>query len=409
VSEHVDVLIIGAGLAGLAAANRLHQAQRSFLLVDSGDRVGGRVRTDVVDGYRIDRGFQVVNPYYPELRRLGIVPALDLRPLSPGVSVSMGRRSHRLGNPLRDPRWALSSITAPVGSPMSKARLVLYALHCATAPARELINQDDSDVESALLQAGVSMGLYESVLKPFLTGVFLDSPSRVSRRYGDLVLRSFVRGAPSLPRLGVEVLPLTIAQRLPQDSIRLSTRVVNLAADAVDTSQGKISADAIILATDPRSATALTGMKTPPVMNSCTTYYHAVHNPPVSDPVIAIDGRHRGPIINSIVLTNASPDYAPPGMHLVATTTLSSRATVDEERRVRAQLALLWGVDTRAWDVVTSVEVPDALPAQRPGRPIARLQRLSERLWVAGDHMDTPSQQGALVSGRRAAEEYLGI
>lgn len=407
-SRRHDVVVIGAGLAGLAAAIHLTRAGRDVIVLEAADRVGGRMRTDHVDGYTIDRGFQVINPYYPELRRLDLLPDLDLHPLAAGVQVSMGRRTHLLGDPLRDPAMLLSSALAPVGSPMAKARLALYALHCLKAPVSDLTNQDDSDMQSALMGAGVSASLYQSVLRPFLTGVFLDDPAQVSRRYGDLILRAFLGGTPSLPRRGAQALPEALAARLTAGVIALHTPVSAIGEGWVDSAAGRIEAAAVIVASDPKSSAGLIGRTAAPTMRSCTTYYHAVHAAPTDRPMLMIDGRHRGPIINSVALSNVCADFAPPGMHLMATTTLSSAPSAEEERAVRRQLALLWGVDTRAWQEIAITAVPEALPVQRPGRPIARPQQVHDRVWVAGDHMDTPSQQGALVSGRRAAQAVLG-
>lgn len=408
-TERTEVLIVGAGLAGLAAARHLACAGREVTVLEASDAIGGRMRSQRIDGFLIDRGFQVVNPYYPELRRLGLLEELDLRPLRAGVTVSMGRSIHTLADPLREPATVASSALAPVGSPLAKARLALYALHCARSPAVDLIEQDDSDMESALLSAGISRTLYDAVLRPFLTGVFLDAPSQVSRRYGDLIMRAFVGGTPSLPSDGAAALPRAVARAVPESSVRLNERVIALHDGWAQTTSGRIDADAIILAADPRTAADLAGGQAHPIMKSCTTYYHAVHAAPTESAYLRVDGRDRGPIVNSVVLSLAAPEYAPPGMHLVATTTLSAAPSSEEERAVRAQLALLWGCDTRSWQEIATVAVPDALPAQRPGRPIARPQQVSTRVWVAGDHMDTPSQQGALVSGRRAAQAVLDI
>jgi predicted NAD/FAD-dependent oxidoreductase len=406
-AEKVDVLVIGAGLAGLAAAHHLSMAGREVVVVEASDQAGGRMRTRTIDGYRIDRGFQVVNPAYPELRRLGLIDELRLRPMRAGVTVSMGRATYTLGDPLREPSTLISSAVAPLGSPLAKARLALYALHCVRSPAADLIEQDDSDVESALLGAGVSRMLYRSVLEPFLTGVFLDAPHAVSRRYGDLILRAFVGGTPSLPADGAQALPAALVRRLGPGVLRMNTSVVALSEGRVETSQGTMEADAVVLAADPHAAARLLGVSAP-VMKPCTTYYHAVHRAPSDAGFLRVDGRQRGPVVNSAVLSAVAPEYAPPGMHLVASTTLSAVASAEEERAVRAHLALLWGSDTRQWELIATEAVPEALPVQRPGRPVARPQQVGERMWVAGDHMDTPSQQGALISGRRAARAVLG-
>lgn len=404
--NRADVLVIGAGLAGLGAALELKSAGVDVRVLEASDVVGGRMRTEVVDGFRLDRGFQVINPYYPELRRLGVVDELDFRPLAAGVLTSLREKLWGLGDPRRVPSWLLSSALAPTGTPLEKARLALYALHCHTSDIEDLTFQDDTDFASALAAAGVGGGLYERVLRPFLTGVFLTDPSNVSRRYGDLVLRSFVRGTPSLPALGVGELPKRLAARLG-DAISTGTTVTSVEGTTVHTDQGAWRPNAVILAVDPSSVPDFIDSYPEPHMLSCVTWYHSADRAPTSAKAVAIDGRNRGPIVNSVVLSNVSEHYAPSGKHLISTTTLSQYASAEEERLVRAQLRLIWGVDTSGWELIQGVSVPAALPVQAVGQSVRSVQRVADRIWLAGDHMDTPSQQGALVSGKRAAREVL--
>ena len=201
-SARSEVIVVGAGLAGLCAALRLVEAGVQVEVLEASDEVGGRVRTDVVDGLRLDRGFQLYNPAYPEGRRTLDHVALDLRPYLAGVVVTLNGRQHRLGDPRRQPSWIPASLSAPVGSPLAKARFAALALRATISPPSRLTTQEDTSSQTALSRAAIDGRLLESVLRPFLAGVFGEAELTTSRRFLDLALRSFVRGTPSVPALG---------------------------------------------------------------------------------------------------------------------------------------------------------------------------------------------------------------
>ena len=215
----VDVVIVGAGVAGLAAARTLHEAGLDIAVLEGGSAPGGRIRTDQVDGMLFDRGFQLYNPAYPEGQRVLDYAALDLRPLVAGVIVSLDGTAVRLGDPRRRLGWALGSLTAPLGSPWDKARFAAYAARCAYQNPQRLLTAPDISSAEALEAAGLSGDLLERVLKPFLAGVFLEDELTTSRHFMDLVLRSFVRGTPSLPARGMTAIPEQLAAGLPHPGV----------------------------------------------------------------------------------------------------------------------------------------------------------------------------------------------
>ncbi|MFG2059478.1 NAD(P)/FAD-dependent oxidoreductase [Micromonospora sp. NPDC048930] len=401
-----DVVIVGGGLAGLAVARRLHRAGVPWRLLEAADRLGGRVATDEVDGYLLDRGFQVLNTAYPRLGGLLDLGRLDLGWFTPGVLVRRGDRLDRLVNPLRDPAGAAGTVTAGIGSVRDRLRFAALATGCATLPVGRLLGAPETTSEAALRRAGLSDPFIEELLRPFLSGVLLDRELATSSHVLAVLLRAFARGRIGLPARGMAALPRAIADPLPAELIELDTPVTEVAPARVRTRDGEIACRAVVVAADPPAATTLLPRLQRVRMHGYTTYYHSADTPPLAEPILLLDGERRELVANTVVLSNAAPTYAPAGKHLVATSVVGPQAP--PEPVVRRELDRLYGRSTADWTHLTTVTVPAALPAAPP--PQGRLRKpvaLGDGLFVAGDHRDTPSIQGALASGWRTAGAVL--
>ncbi|MCW3838908.1 FAD-dependent oxidoreductase [Micromonospora yasonensis] len=401
-----DVVIVGGGLAGLAAARRLHRAGVPWRLLEAADRLGGRVATDEFDGYLLDRGFQVLNTAYPRLSGLLDLGALDLGWFTSGVLVRRGDRLERLVNPLRAPAGAPGTVTAGIGSVLDRLRLAALAAGCASLPVGRLLNATETTSEAALRRARLSNAIIEELIRPFLSGVLLDRELATSSHVLALFLRAFARGRIGLPARGMAALPQAIAAPLPAELIQPHTPVTEVAPGRVRTRDGDLACRAVVVAVDPPAATTLLPRLPRVRMHSCTTYYHSTDTPPLAEPILLLDGDRRELVANTAVLSNAAPTYAPAGKHLVATSVVGPQAP--PEPVVRRELDRLYGRSTADWTHLTTVSVPEALPAAPP--PQGRLRKpvaLGDGLFVAGDHRDSPSIQGALASGWRTAGAVL--
>ncbi len=394
--------MVGAGLAGLSAALRVAAAGRTVLVLEADDGPGGRVRTDTVDGFRIDRGFQVLNTAYPELRRLDAVRRLDLRRFTRGAILAGGDQRHRLVDPRQQPGRLLGDLRVPIGSWGERVRLLALLAGCAYLPAARVKRRSGS-FRDQLQRWRVGGAPTENFLRPFLSGVLLESDLHSSAGYVDLLLRTFVRGQVVVPSTGVQALPDLLAADLPAGSVRYGVRVSAVRADAVDTSEGSVSAGAVILAVDPDTAARWLGFPRP-AMHAVTTVWHAAARPPTRDRLIALDLDH-GPLVNSVVLTNVAPEYSPDGRALISTSYLGTRALPDPV--LHASLERLWGVDPSGWTPISTSVIARATPDHPAGTPLRRSVSTPDGMFVAGDWRDTPSTQGALVSGRRAADAAL--
>ena len=378
-----DFVVIGAGLAGLNAALTLQDKGADVTVVEASDRAGGRVATDRVDGFLCDRGFQLINARYPSLVDLNVINEIDFIAAPRMIEVSLGDSRHVIGDPRKAPLSALDRATGTIPEKLALLRIIFRRA------------KKDQSIGEVLSVIGST---YERVLRPFLAGVFLSDPHEVDAAYGMSVIRSFINGAPGLPRAGVGELPRALSKRIK--NLQLNTRVEAIQANRLETSSGEILAKKIIVATDPTTAMQLLDLTEPTPMVGCITWYHSAQVNPSGTARLIIDGQRRGPVINSIVISDISPSYAPAGSHLVSSTS----AVGINESDVRRHLALMWGVDTREWALIAKYEIAAALPLHSVGRALTQPLKISENIFVAGDHRSVPSQQGALFTGKLAAE-----
>jgi len=402
------VVVVGAGLAGLACARALHRAGRTVQVLVASDGVGGRVRTDLVDGFRLDRGFQVLNTGYPEARRVLDLDALDLRYFDSAVTIRRGGRLHRVANPLQAPAQAATLLGAPVDGVRGRLALAAYVARAAALPVDALLRRDDVPGPQAWRAAGIPDQVVHDLLTPFLTGVVLERELTASRRFLDLMVRMFARGRTAVPAGGMQAMPEQLAAGLPPGTVRLGTPVEAVERGVVLAGGRERPADAVVVATDPWTAhRLLPGLGAPPAARGVTTHYHAAPPGTAGRATLVVDADGSG-VANSMVLTAAAPEYSADGRGLVATSVVHDRSgPVPAGGTLLEVLAQLHEKDTSAWEPVASYDLPHALPAMPAPHPFRRPVRVGPGVHVAGDHRDTSSIQGALVSGRRAAGAVL--
>jgi phytoene dehydrogenase-like protein len=402
----IDVLVIGAGLAGLQCARVLSQAGRSVAVVESSDEVGGRVRTEVIDGFRCDVGFQLLNPAYPDAKSQLDLRALDLQAFGRGIAV---RRPDGIAELGLDRRSLMGALHTPYADLRQLAAFARWAAPALGSVPR-LLTSPDSTVTESFDAAGFHGPLRDEVMEPFLAGVLLETAGTTSARFARLLVRSFVLGTPAVPALGMSAIPRQLAAALLRP-VELETPVTSVARDGTtwvaQTPNGERAARTIVVATDPTTAATLAPVAAP-AMKGLVSWWFAAEVAPTASTYLAVDARpNTGPLVNTAVMSNVATSYAPAGQHLVQASALLVDDVVPSEPAVRAHLASLYERDTAEWQLLTTHVVPDALPVMPPPLLVRKQIRFGDGLYVCGDHRDTASIQGALVSGRRTAEVIL--
>lgn len=403
----MDVAVIGAGVAGLVAARTVKEAGLEVLVLDAADRVGGRVRTDLVDGFKVDRGFQVINPAYPEIRRQVGVRELALAQFGRGAAIRTDGGLVLLADPLRHPRFVPGALASRYVTPAQLAAAARW-IAPGLLPVDVLARRPDATLTASLDEEGVVGPLREEVLEVFLSGVLADATGGTSGNLSRYLAGWFAKGTPGLPAQGMAALPYALARHL-DGCIQLDRAVTGLASDGggvtLETDGGRLSARAAIVAADPVGAARLLG-DDPPAMKGLTTWWYATQTPPSESTFLHLDGRRRGPLANTAVVSNAAPSYAPAGGHLVQASAVMQGDLVSDAHALR-HLADIYACDPTSWRLLARHDIPDALPAVPPPWAGRRPVRRAPGVYVAGDHQESPSLQGAMASGRRAAKALL--
>ncbi len=406
-----DVVIVGAGMAGLVCAADLTRAGLDVTVVEASDGIGGRVRTDQVDGFRLDRGFQILLTGYPQVKQRIDLDRLELGRFIPGAIVRTAQGTSRLSNPLGRPQDLLATLTTPVASLRDKLRLAALVLDVSGHPAHELLRRPDVATGERLARAGFSKTFVDSFWRPFFSGIQLDPGLEVSSRRFDITLRMLVLGGTGLPRAGIGAIPAQIAEAIPSAAIRLRSPVLAAQSDGVTLESGeRLAARAVVIATDGPAAHRLIGAAVPdPGSRPVAACWFSLPSAPVADPYLMLDGISGGPAKNVVVMSQVQPSYAPAGRALMVAAVPGPEALAPGlADRVSEQLARWFDLPGGELELLRTDVIRHGQPLQTPPLSIKRRVDLGGGMFVCGDHRDTASLQGAMFSGERTAQAVLG-
>lgn len=428
-----DVIIVGAGVAGLQAAGRLHEAGLDVLVVEASDRVGGRAGTERVSGFVVDKGFHLVNSAeHAENAKL------ELGCFAPGVDLQLDGKRIRYGDRVGGEGGlgglgglgnlgtlsGLSSpgmdtvLRTPLGSPAERRRQSGWLLRMARSRPEAILAGPERSAAALVAEVGLSRRVVDGFLKPYLEA-FAAEPDpglSVSGRAMELVLRQLVRGRWCLPAQGIAAIPQRLAENLPSGAVRLETEVLMVYANGVVTADQVLRSSAVVVAADPATAVELLpGLHEPP-LRAVTTFHHVTTLPPprtdtafTAPPAVLVDADPHSPVARTAAVSQAAPGRSPDDRTLVSTNVVGhgGTRTSELEAAVRARLGELYPAGGDRWECVAVHHFPHAVPAMTSPHNFRRPVRLIHGLYVCGDHRGAAGIDGAMESGRRAASSVL--
>lgn len=408
-----DVLVIGAGLAGLACARHLYRRDLDVQVLEASDRVGGRVRTDTVEGFQLDRGFQVLLTAYPEARLEFDYDALNLHAFYDGALVRYGNQFHRIADPFHHLTDAPRTLIGPIGTWADKLRVARMRRQLTRQSIPGIMQKEEQTTVKALRERwGFSASMIDRFFRPFFGGIFFDRSLNTSSRLFEFLFKMFAEGRTVLPAGGMEQIPIQMSRTLPDESVHLNTRVESVDDQTVTLETGEsLKAPAIVVATEAPEADRLVGSVTPTAGRSALCIYYAAPESPLDTPILVLNGEGSGPVNNLAVPSDVAPGYAPEEKALVAAVVVGEQQESDAEleRAVREQLIDWFGLAAGGWRHLRTIRIPYALPDQSP--PFLSVPQRDVRrrtgLYVCGDHRRTGSINGAIASGKAAARAVV--
>ena len=421
------IVIVGAGLAGLICANELaRRGIDDFVLLEGENAPGGRVRSTLTaDGFTLDRGFQVLLDSYPAVRRHVDIDALQPRYFECGAILHDAGWTWTVADPRRHPADFRQTAFGGMFSVADKARLVALVAELLVTPDNvilaETASADDVSIAQYLWRRGFSPEITERFFRPFFGGVFLDEKLATSAGLFRYYLKKFSTGRALLPARGIGQIPRQLADRLPPGKLRLGCKVTRLArlgdgVDGVVTDQGEtVPCEHLVLATDaPATARLLERPPAVPPALGTTVVYLSTNTRPYERAMLTLPAGRRRLVRHFVALTNAAPEYAPPGRHLLSATVLDRRSMDDAALAdaVAREIAEVYPGVSGGLRTVAVIDVPYAQHRQPAGfardRTPAPAPTHLDNVWLAGDQTGACSIQSSMVSGERAAAFLAG-
>ena len=405
-----SITIIGAGISGLSVGLHLHREGFSVKIIEASDRAGGRIKTDIVDGFRLDRGFQVLLTSYPEAQMLLDYEALQLKTFLPGATVLYDGGQFEIADPFRRPSALLATVFAPVGSLKDKINTFVLKQKLIRKSIKGIFLQEQKSSLEQLKSYGFSSKMIDRFFKPFFSGIFLENKLETPNRMFDFVMKMFSEGDAVLPALGMEEIPKQLAIQLPADTFLYNTKVVDIRGNSIFTNSGaEIKSDIIILATEANEFVSKLKSNVETEYRSVTNVYFQTTIAPSNKAVVILNASEKEKVVNNLtVMTNVSTAYAPAGKVLISVSCNGILDFEDQElaEKIKKELEPWFGKQVEEWSHLKTYKVKYALPNLTVLKDDLTItdMKINDNLYCCGDHLLNGSINAAMKSGRLLAD-----
>lgn len=407
--EEEKVYIIGAGLAGLIAALELEKAGFSPIILESSDKIGGRMKTDEVDGFLLDHGFQVLNTAYPEAKKYLDFQALKLKTFDPGAVIFEGKDSYIITDPMRNPLKIVGMAFSKVGTFLDKVKMFALTQELKKKSNEAIFNEPTIPTHQYLREYGFSEQIIANFFKPFFRGIFLEKHLNTSSRMFEFVFKMFALGNAAVPEKGMGEIPAMLRRQLSRTQLYFNSPVEKVEGKSIHLQNGEVlEANRIIIAVQPdKVMKQLQGQFSP--AHKVINMYFSLQKSFMLRPMIGLlPGEH---LVNNIVfMDDVSKAYSSNGRALLSVSVLESDLEEKElVKAVQGELEAISGIKGEYFKFVKSYAISYALPNLddlKYSVPMTEC-KITDHVYLAGDYLLNGSINAAMTSGSTAAEAVV--